>query len=59
MTSSITYSVVTLTIDGVTCNIIFTTIMDIQNVNIRVSVQIRVKENSLALFKMAESLCRL
>ena len=54
MTSSITYILVTLTIDGVTA---FLQLMDVQNVRkIRVSGETRVTGNSNTLFKMAESL---
>ena len=54
MASSITYGIVTLTIDGVTS---FLQLLDVQNVRkIRVSVQTKVAGISNRLFKMAESL---
>ena len=55
MTSFITYSIETLTIDGVTS---FLQLLDVQKmyVKIRVSVLTRVAGNSDSLFKMAESL---
>ena len=52
MTSSIAYSLVTLTIDGET---LFLQLMDVQNVRkIHVSAQTRVTGNSNTLFKMAD-----
>ena len=49
MTSSITYILVTLTIDGVTS---FLQLMDVQKyVKIRISVQIRVTGNSQNFFQ--------
>ena len=54
MTSSITYGIVTLTIDGVTS---FLQLLDVHNyVKIRIAVQTRVAGKSDSLFKMAESL---
>ena len=53
MTSSITYGIVTLTIDGLTS---FLLLLDVQNVRkMLVSVLTRVGGNSDSLFKMAES----
>ena len=54
MMSSITYGIVTFSIDGVTS---FLQLLDVQNVHkILVSVLRRVAGNSDSLFKMAESI---
>ena len=54
MTSSITNSLVTLTIDDIT---LFLQLLDVQNIRkICVSIQTRVMGNSNSIFKMAESI---
>ena len=54
MTSSITYGIVTLTIDGITS---FLQLLDVQNVHKYTSYRLnKVAGNSDSLFKMAELL---